>query len=373
MSPNPLTTIIDRLLDASKDAVINNKVQNRGIQLKPRIIRLLEERQWKEGSIDELKYIGYGDEGDTCLYFSDCKALPEATTDVHYLLKIPQLSRSQATIKKLEATIDGEAVTLIVNRSYCSGVKKCAGDECVYTVSKKQKINQCLQHPTSALIPTGPCSCHMVYVYPEEPHKDGRRWFMVSEWKISPRVLDDISNTMSRNSHITPKEIQKGLGMDYRPMEVSIAAANIDRMRAIVNKSKKEIYKVDNEQVNPFKIIASFPSIKSKIDVSCAQQSLDSTHTSTIDEMVGKYQLDGDGAYQFTRDRRFAFFQSPFQAVHWSKAVALFVDIDYTSNHHFPYLLNIVCMPQHCNRKLYGLWPCIDEQTRWFLYWQSTI
>ena len=79
MSPNPLTTIIDRLLDASKDAVINNKVQNRGIQLKPRIIRLLEERQWKEGSIDELKYIEYEDEGDTCLYFSDCKALPEAT------------------------------------------------------------------------------------------------------------------------------------------------------------------------------------------------------------------------------------------------------------------------------------------------------
>ena len=117
-----------------------------------------------------------------------------------------------------------------------------------------------------------------------------------SEWKISPRVLDDISNAVSRNSYITPKEIQKGLGMDYRPMEVSIAAANIDRMQAIVNKSKKEIYKVDNWQVNPFKIIASFPSIKSKIDVSCAQQSLDTTHTSTIDEMVGKYQLDGDGA-----------------------------------------------------------------------------
>ena len=356
MSPNPLSTIIDRLLGASKDSIIHNKVQNRGIQLKPHIIRLLEERQWEEGSIDALKYIGYGNEGDICLYFSDCQALPAATSDVHYLLKIPQLSRSQATIKKLEATIDGKTVTLFANRSYCSGVKKCAGDECEYTVSKKQKINRCLHHPTSALIPTGPCSCHMVYVYPEEPHRDGRRWFMVlnsqsslqmhnhpppSEWKISPRVLNDISNAVSRNSHITPKEIQKGLGMDYRPMEVSIAAANIDRMRAVVNKSKKEIYKVDNEQVNPFKIIASFPSIKSKIDLSCVQQGLD---TSKIDEMVGKYQLDGDGAYYFTRDRRFAFFQSPFQAVHWSKAVALFVDIDYTSNHHFPYLLNIVCL-----------------------------
>ena len=27
----------------------------------------------------------------------------------------------------------------------------------------------------------------------------------------------------------------------------------------------------------------------------------------TINEMVGKYQLDEDGTYQFTRDRRFAF------------------------------------------------------------------
>ena len=60
------------------------------------------------------------------------------------------------------------------------------------------------------------------------------------------------------------------------------------------------------------------------------------------EEMVSKYQFNGDGAYYFTRDRRFAFFQSQFQAVHWSKAIALLVDIDYTSNHHFPYLLNIV-------------------------------
>lgn len=42
-------------------------------------------------------------------------------------------------------------------------------------------------------------------------------------------------------------------------------------------------------------------------------------------------------------DRRYAFFQSPFQAYHWSKAAALFVDIDHTGNQLFPYLLNIVC------------------------------
>ena len=59
--------------------------------------------------------------------------------------------------------------------------------------------------------------------------------------------------------------------------------------------------------------------------------------------MIGKYQLDGDDAYLFGRDRQFAWFQAPFQAYHWAKADVLFADIDYTGCHHFPYLLNVVC------------------------------
>ena len=59
--------------------------------------------------------------------------------------------------------------------------------------------------------------------------------------------------------------------------------------------------------------------------------------------MVGKYQLDGDDTYSFGRDRQFAWFQAPFQAYHWAKVDVLFVDIDYTGCHHFPYLLNVVC------------------------------
>lgn len=362
MSLDPLSTFIDRWLNASKDAVIHKKVQNRGTQMKPRIIQLLEEQRWKEVNPDALKYIGYEDDGDVCFYFPDCKTFPEATTDPHYLLKVPQLCRSQATVKQIKATIDNEAMTLFVNRSYCSGVKICAGNQCTYTVSNKQKINRCKDHPTSSLVSSGPCCCHMVYIYPEDPQADGRRWFMVlnslnnsqmhnhlppSEWKISPKVLNDISNVVTRNSQLTPKEIQKGLGMDYSPMEKSIAAANIDRLRAVVNKSKKDVYKVDNDKINPFKIVASFPSIKEKIDRNNMQEALEAD---VIDKMVGKYQLDGDNAYSFTRDRRFAYFQSPFQANHWSKASALFVDIDHTSNHHFPYLLNIVCLNDVTNK-----------------------
>ena len=102
-----------------------------------------------------------------------------------------------------------------------------------------------------ALQPSGPCSCHIVYVYPKEPENDGRRWFVAlntgsgstihnhsppSEWKLCPRVLADISNAVSRNISVIPK-LQKGVGMQYCPMETSLATANLDRMRAIVERS----------------------------------------------------------------------------------------------------------------------------------------
>jgi len=72
-----------------------------------------------------------------------------------------------------------------------------------------------------------------------------------------------------------------------------------------VNKFKKDIYKVNNDKVNPFKIIDLFPSIKERIDRNNLHHALE---TDAVDKMIGKYQLDGDSAYCFTRDRRFAFF-----------------------------------------------------------------
>ena len=50
-----------------------------------------------------------------------------------------------------------------------------------------------------------------------------------------------------------------------------------------------------------------------------------------------------DDAYSFGRNYQYSCFQSPFQAEQWSTAEVLFVDIDYTGYHHFPYLLSIVC------------------------------
>jgi len=107
--------------------------------------------------------------------------------------------------------------------------------------------------------------------------------------------------------------------MNYQPMDMSTAAANTDRVRR---------GKVDNEKVNSFKIVASFPSIKQSIDGGTGDLPL----VSTINTLVGKYQLDGDNAYIFIRDRQYAF----FQAYEWSKAEVLYIDIGYTGCHQIP-------------------------------------
>jgi len=83
-----------------------------------------------------------------------------------------------------------------------------------------------------------------------------------TEWKISPRVLADISNAVSHNLSLTPKELQMGVGMPYCPMIASLPAASLDRMKAAVKKVRKEVGKIDNHKV---KIIASFPAIKARI------------------------------------------------------------------------------------------------------------
>lgn len=243
----------------------------------------------------------------------------------------------------------------MANRSYCAGVKICAEDKCEYTVSNKQKVNRCPKHPKMGLILTGPCPCHLVYLYPKSIENDGRRWFVAlsadneelhnhpppSEWKITPKVLCDLAVAVTRNTAATPKNLQKGVGMNYCPIEASLPAANIDRVRAVVKKVRKDADKIDNERVNPFKIIASFSMIKEKLDEQHCK--FGSNAVGEVNKLIGTYQLDGDSAYSFSRDRRLAFFQAPFQVHHWHVADALFVDIDYTGNHHFPYLLNVVC------------------------------
>ena len=111
--------------------------------------------------------------------FKNGFSLPNATKDPHFLLECIQLLRTQAGIKELSVVIDGVTTNLMCNRSYCSGVKMCAAENCTYTVSTKQRVNRCQEHPKMGLLQSGPCSCYIAYFYPPNVMEDGRRWFVV--------------------------------------------------------------------------------------------------------------------------------------------------------------------------------------------------
>ena len=360
ISVDPNCRIIDMLLGVVSK-VAQSSTHKHGTQYKPYLISAME-GSWTVGNIEHLKLLGSSTDAEhdsfiKPIHFDDCFSLFTGMKDPHFLLQYIQFSRSQTTTNEMSFCLEEVQTTLVVNRSYCSGVKVCVGDNCQYAISTKQCLNRCAEHSDMALVPTGPCTCHLAYIYPKNATEDGRRWFVAlshekkenfhnhplpSEWKIPPHLLQEIQQTAMKNIHISPKDIQKGVGMDCQPMQVSLAAANIDRIRAIVKNAKKEVDKIDNERVNPFKVIASFKHIKERIDgnQSCAANA----QLQAIEKLVGNYQLDGDNAYCFGSERQYAFFQSPFQAYHWSTAEVLFVDIDHTGCHHFPYLFNVVCL-----------------------------
>jgi len=176
MSLDPHACVVDRILGVTSTQSISKRCnQNRGKQLKPRIVAALEECKG-EGTLDDLKLIGFDCENDTCIFFRDCFSLPNATKDPHYLLECIQLSRSQAGIKEVPDDIE---TNLMCNRSYCSGVKMCTADSCTYTVSTKQRVNRCQDHPKMGHLQTGPCSCYIAYFYPSDATNDGRHWFVV--------------------------------------------------------------------------------------------------------------------------------------------------------------------------------------------------
>ena len=178
--------------------------KDRGTQLKPRIIDLLQ-KPAVSGTIEQIKYIGFAKEcEDVCVYFEDVFTIKESTKDPHFLLNCIQLSRSQVSVTDITVKLEEKFTTLKMNCSYCSGVKVCGGEGCYYTVSTKQRVNRCTQRTIMALIPSGPCNCHLVYVYPPD---DGCRWVIAldaegkgklhnhaapAEWKIPPNVLEEL-------------------------------------------------------------------------------------------------------------------------------------------------------------------------------------
>jgi len=62
-------------------------------------------------------------------------------------------------MKEIGVELDGKKANLVLNRSYCLGIKMRAHEGCTYAVSNKQKISKFDDHPNIALCLTGNCFC----------------------------------------------------------------------------------------------------------------------------------------------------------------------------------------------------------------------
>jgi len=209
--------------------------------MKPKIMKPIKDKEWIDGDCETLKYqyLGFGDNNGTA--FSRFHGVAIATMDKHHLLQCPPVFKNTSYS---QMDLNGTNETFVLNRSYCSGVKMCAHEGCTYTVSTKQKINRCSEHNSMGLSATGPCTCHVAYIFRKNIEQDGRHWFIAlnsgssdgihnhpppSERKALPKVLSNISNVISRNTSISPKELQKGCRMDYRSMETPLPTASLAR------------------------------------------------------------------------------------------------------------------------------------------------
>ena len=238
-----------------------------------------------------------------------------------------------------------------MKRGPCEGVKKCTGPDCSYVVSNRQKVNRCVhQNDSFSLVSTVACPAHMVYIWPS--CDDERRWIGVvpgtkhnhsrpAPHIMSSKVKEHIRKVVSDDSTKSTKDIMKGFGLGYVPAEASSPAANADRVRW-ERKMAFGKWKSSHKELRPLDEILEFEKIRKKVE---GNQFYDENMniSEQVNKMMGEYQMEGC-EYIFTPYRKYAFFMSPFQLSLLSKAEDLFMDVTYTGNDVFPYLLNIVTL-----------------------------
>ena len=346
----------DFLDDQKKQTTVKNvKRSGRGHHHLPKIKRCLENsKNWVQlKSKDQYEYPGFQENENihSLAYVEDYTKLKfAATTRIHFIWDDNQLSKRSTQTSSHEITIDGKTTKVNVRRGPCEGVKKCSGSlTCNYVVSNKQKVNRCTDHSAnSPLVSTGACPAHMVYIWPCQD--DGRRWVGVvpgtdhnhpkpAPHVMSSKVKEDIQRVVSDDSTKTTKDIMKGLGMGYVPGEASAPAANADRVRKERKLALGGMISI-HKDLRPLDEILYFNKIIKKIENNQIHGE-PTPITEKTNEMMGKYQLEGC-EYIFTPNRKYAFFMAPFQSRLLSQAEDLFIDVTYTGNDFFPYLLNIV-------------------------------
>ena len=189
----------------------------------------------------------------------------------------------------------------------------------------------------------------MVYIWP--CNDDGRRWVGVvpgtghnhnkpAPHNMSSKVKEDIQRVVSGDSSKKTKDIMKGLGIGYVPAEASSPAANADRVRKERKIALGKWTSVHRE-IRPLDEVLQFDKIRKKVESNQLYGDCSVNISDKVNQMMGQYQMEGS-EYPFTPCRKYAFFMAPFQSTLLSTAEDLFMDVTYTGNDFFPYLLNVV-------------------------------
>lgn len=175
-------------------------------------------------------------------YVEDWRLLPfAASTRSHFMWDDNQLSKRGSQTKKHDLIVEGQKTSLFVRRGPCEGVKTCAGPNCEYVVSNRQKVNRCVHHRENySLISSGPCIAHMVYMWP--CIDDGRRCVGVVPGTrhnhnkpaphMSSKVKEDIQRVISDDSSKKTNGIMKALDLaTFQPKPV-----HLQQMQTVLEK-----------------------------------------------------------------------------------------------------------------------------------------
>ncbi|PFX24310.1 Dual specificity protein kinase shkC [Stylophora pistillata] len=172
-----------------------------------------------------------------------------------------------------------------------------------------------------------------------DPKKTGigscqRPHFMWHDCQLTKR------GTSTKKVHLKIDNVntEKGHGIGFIPAEKSPAASNPSR-----NRRERQMVLEGRSRLNPNIIplvqVLEFEDFRKEYEN--RHDSVDEEFLVKLNGKMGKYQMEGR-EYLLSPSRNFAFFLAPYQAELLKDSKDLYVDITYTNNSGFPYLLNMV-------------------------------